>query len=257
MELEQTIRQATGWGLDDKTLTMLGALKKNLEGSNIDKEIDVIGFSRGAVNAVAFANSIKKLKDKGVSPYSCVDKIRFMGLYDPVPGPNPLMAGKKLSSNIVDNTSIAYSLDEKRTVFKPTIYSGAGVTKLAFRGGHSDIGGGYEDRGLANITLEWMLGQGISAGAPFNYFKAPGIKFMARHQETAWFYGYKNRSNLGGITNHPSVKRMSKQYWNSGRDFSLGGVDLSKYLYTIDARSNDDTFSFLRKSQYQVGNHKF
>ena len=59
---------------------------------------------------------------------------------------------------IVSNTSIAYALDEKRMGFSTKVYNG-GATIMAFRGGHSDIGGGYPlpERGLAEIYLVCLL----------------------------------------------------------------------------------------------------
>ena len=97
---------------------------------------------------------------------------------------------------------------------------------MAFRGGHSDIGGGYRERGLANIVIEWMIDQG---GRNFRY---PGNVYsskMARHQETALYYTYGNR-RLGGVPNHPSVSKLTE--YSSSDDFSFwSGIDLSKKTY--------------------------
>ena len=107
------IRQATGWGLTAKKNAMLRNLKKQIEEGDID--VDVIGFSRGAVTAIAFAEAVEKLKEEGVEPYCRLKEIRFMGLYDPVPGPT--IAHRPAIPAFVSKTSIAYALDEKRSFF--------------------------------------------------------------------------------------------------------------------------------------------
>jgi hypothetical protein len=86
--------------------------------------------------------------------------------------------------SFVSNTSIAYALDEKRTFFATKVYSGYGVRIRGFRGGHSDIGGGYpaNERGLADISFFWMTKEGISAGAPFGLAARP-VSQLIRHQE--------------------------------------------------------------------------
>jgi RHS repeat-associated protein len=176
----QLIRQATGWGLTAKRDKMLSNLKSQIEAGDLD--VDVIGFSRGAVTAIAFAEAIEKLKKEKVSPYCKLSKIRFMGLYDPVPGPT--MSHRPSIPSFVSNTSIAYALDEKRTFFATKVYSGNSVSIRGFRGGHSDIGGGYpaNERGLADISFSWMTNEGISAGAPFGLAARP-VSQLIRHQE--------------------------------------------------------------------------
>lgn len=57
----------------------------------------------------------------------------------------------------------AVALDEMRGPFSPTLWDPAAlspnqdVEQVWFAGSHMDVGGGHTDRGLADITLEWML----------------------------------------------------------------------------------------------------
>ena len=203
-----------GIGMKAKSTTMLEALKGFINKG--DTEVDIIGFSRGAVTVIMFANAIKKAKD-GKDPIICkVKKIRFMGLYDPVPGPG--WSKPTINSRFVSKTSIAYSLDETRKLFLPFVYSGGGITTMAFRGVHSDIGGGYKRRGLTNITLEWMINQGG------NTFKMPtsvaGSSQMVRHFESGWVL-YGARTGLGGIPRHPSVSQLLEDKYDKG---TKGGI---------------------------------
>ena len=236
------LQQATGIGLSAKRDKMLQAMETYIDQG--DTTVDVIGFSRGAVTAVTFAEAIEKLKKEGVSPYCKINHIQFMGLYDPVSGPGPFTPHPSGIPDIVDNISIAYSLDEKRQAFAPLVYSGTGINAMAFHGGHSDVGGGYSDRGLANISLEWMIDQGVAAGAPFRkYPTSPLSQKMIRHQENAWYSKKASRSNIGGVPLHPSVSRLiavpeADNYEHAVNDYYLDKV----------APGNDE---------YQAGEHKF
>jgi len=199
------IRQATGWGLTSKKNSMLDDMKSYIKDGK-DLDVDIIGFSRGAVTAIAFAEAVEKLKENGVDPFCRLEKIRFLGLYDPVPG--PFIEHRPGIPQMVEKTAIAYSIDEKRTEFAPSLYYGKGITANAFRGGHSDIGGGYKDgRGLANITLQWMIDQGRSTGAPFKYPVSSKLPNLVRHQEYDWMWHYADRI-LPAIPLHPSANKL-------------------------------------------------
>lgn len=63
----------------------------------------------------------------------------------------------------IRNVFHALALNERRNAFKPDIWSNwsprQNVKQCWFLDVHSNIGGGYEDLGLANITFIWMLAQ--------------------------------------------------------------------------------------------------
>jgi uncharacterized protein (DUF2235 family) len=67
----------------------------------------------------------------------------------------------------------ALAMDERRATFFPTLFWKAGGTRSGwtqtleqvwFRGVHSDIGGGYPETGLSDITLRWMLERAMHNG---------------------------------------------------------------------------------------------
>jgi hypothetical protein len=227
---------------------MLAAMERFLYGG--DTDVDVIGFSRGAVTAITFAEAVQKLKKERVYPYCLVERIRFMGLYDPVPG--PFIRHRPAIPGIVQRTAIAYSLDEKRYQFTPSVYaSGGGVIAAACRGGHSDVGGGYPERGLANISLEWMIEQGQAAGAPFKYPSVSGGPKMLRHQDINYnLFLYTDRTGLGGIPAHPSASRLVAGPVDEVIRAPRQGVDVTPYTYYLDsiAPGNDE---------YRVGDRRF
>ena len=67
----------------------------------------------------------------------------------------------KLGAN-VKNAFHALAIDEKRKPFRPTLweaqnYPGQTVEQVWFAGVHTNIGGGYDNDGLANCAFQWML----------------------------------------------------------------------------------------------------
>lgn len=101
-------------------------------------------------------------------------KIAFLGVWDTVGALGiPLLGLRWLTrrkyqfhdtelSGIVEKAFHAVSIDERRGPFRPTLWSETPkpdqiVEQTWFPGVHSDIGGGYEERGLADVTFAWMV----------------------------------------------------------------------------------------------------
>lgn len=139
-----------------------------------DREIDIVGFSRGAALAVHFANVVG---DDGVLVDGRKERppIRFLGVFDIVAAfgiPidiginfNRINLGYKLGlARAVQYCYHAIALDESRRAFRPTrVRQGCEVW---FRGVHSDVGGGNDNHALNDITLRWMLHKAIATGLP-------------------------------------------------------------------------------------------
>lgn len=70
----------------------------------------------------------------------------------------------------------ALAIDEQRSAFRPTLWhqqSGAAeqgqeLKQVWFAGVHCDIGGGYKEAGLSDITLLWMVDQARRHGLRFD-----------------------------------------------------------------------------------------
>ncbi|POS80138.1 hypothetical protein DHEL01_v201474 [Diaporthe helianthi] len=80
----------------------------------------------------------------------------------------------KLSDRI-ENAFHALAMDEPRPPFSPSIWerpaSNKGLTNLKqvwFPGNHGNVGGGWPDQGIANMTLAWMMDQLVSIGVEFD-----------------------------------------------------------------------------------------
>ncbi len=161
----------------------------------------LIGFSRGAFTAEAVAGLLNKcgLLDRhndNLIPYALriyLDKgnagtaeafkrtmaractPEMLGLWDTV---------KSLEGNHADdffyrghrpNSRHGYhalAIDEKREDFVPCRWgqeADADHVEIWFPGAHSDVGGGYQDDGLANGALRWMIAKAQQHGVYFQH----------------------------------------------------------------------------------------
>ena len=79
------------------------------------------------------------------------------------PGKEYQFYDTKLNDHVL-NAFQALALDEHRRAFTPAIWerpprNTTNLRQVWFPGVHSNIGGGYADQSLANITLAWMMAQ--------------------------------------------------------------------------------------------------
>jgi len=78
-------------------------------------------------------------------------------------------------SSIVRNAFHAVAVDEQRASFTPTLWTVTGssspdlrIEQAWFPGVHADVGGGYQETGLSDGALDWMLRKAMSCGARFD-----------------------------------------------------------------------------------------
>lgn len=136
--------------------------------------------------------------------YSHEPRIHFIGVWDtvgalgiPVLGPRWLKPvirwcnrrwefhDTKLSTG-VDGGFHALAIDEQRAPFVPTLWhqqpdaTDQEIKQVWFTGVHSDIGGGYADTSLSDITLLWMADRAREYGLEFvpGAFSADGPATM-------------------------------------------------------------------------------
>lgn len=135
-----------------------------------DRDIDILGFSRGAALALHFANMVHQ--EKGATA------IRFLGVWDVVasfgvPG-NDLNVGWKLTlPPNVKRCFHAMALDERRGNFpltrirpeKTSVAKNDHLWEVWFRGVHSDVGGSASV-GLSSIALSWMFSRAALTNLP-------------------------------------------------------------------------------------------
>jgi RHS repeat-associated protein len=192
----------TGWGGRARLENAYQAFLRNYK--NGDKEIDIVGFSRGAAMAREFANMIyergdgsgKRTVTKQIGRISTtrtvwgkpckIPEIRYIGLFDSVgsfgaPG-NHANIGYNLK--LPPNVRIArqaVAADEQRYLFPLTPLTSSGdahdLGERRFPGDHSDIGRGHgsDTRDLSYAPLEYIWSEGIAVGVPFG--PLPGFHF--------------------------------------------------------------------------------
>jgi uncharacterized protein (DUF2235 family) len=112
-------------------------------------------------------------------------KIKFIGVWDtvgalgiPLRGLRGLTRGKYQFHNTELSRTVEYAyhalaIDEHRAPFEPTLWAykpkpGQTIEQVWFCGAHSDVGGGYPEVGLSDITLDWMIGKARGAGLIFD-----------------------------------------------------------------------------------------
>lgn len=141
----------------------------------------------------------------------------------------------------------ALAMDERRATFFPTLFWRAGGTRSGwtqtleqvwFRGAHADIGGGYREAGLSDITLGWMLERAARHGLTLRPDNLASLRPdpMARlHDETArrpswswigtwprWAKMLPDPATVGaGISVHESVFERARRVWTETGRYDL------------------------------------
>lgn len=181
--------QAFGYGLTENIEDAYGYLMDRYQPGD---KLFMFGFSRGAftvrclagmlykvgllqkgsTNLVSYASDVYNLRGNervatGFKETYCQEcKPHFIGAWDTVGSLGWWYSKKFFDDRLnkdVPNAYHAISIDEKRKKFPISIWDenhlapDQNVVQVWFAGVHSDVGGWYEQRGLSNITLIWML----------------------------------------------------------------------------------------------------
>jgi Uncharacterized alpha/beta hydrolase domain (DUF2235) len=138
----------------------------------------------------------------------------------------------------IENAFQALALDEERAPFAPALWekpraSTTNLKQVWFPGVHSNVGGGYDDADIANITLAWMM----SRMEDFLDFRKDYL--MQVHQRNKQYYrssGQKSRWwSFGEIYNsmmgiYPLAGRRTRTPGNYFRADPYTGRPTSKRL---------------------------
>jgi len=112
--------------------------------------------------------------------------VHFIGVWDTVES-LVLNEGKRwTNSRLNPDVRYAYhalAIDERREDFRPCLWDprnlqpGQTMEQVWFAGVHSDVGGYHPKRGLANISLHWMLGKAKAAAMEIDNRRLQGARY--------------------------------------------------------------------------------
>ena len=191
--------QATGTGLQRN---VEDAYRRLMQCHEPGDRVFLFGFSRGAFtvrslagmlhkcgllragheNLLAYASRIYNTEgdDAGVAAgfrhtFARPCPVELIGVWDTVES-LAMNAGKRWHDRRL-NPEVkfgyhALAIDERRSDFEPCPWEedgdaaaeGQTIEQMWFAGVHSDVGGWYEERGLANVALHWMLAKAAARG---------------------------------------------------------------------------------------------
>ncbi len=107
----------------------------------------------------------------------------------------------------------AIAIDESRKNFSPTLWEdgaadGQTIEQVWFAGSHSDIGGGYPERDLSDIALQWMINKARKQGLQFK----PGYENSIKPDP----YGYLHNAREGiNMLYFKKLREISKDMTSS------------------------------------------
>lgn len=251
--------QATGEGLQKNVEDAYYFLMKCYEEGD---KVYLFGFSRGAFTARAlagmlykcgllrpdndnlleYASKIYNTKDnkeiaggfKATFSRSC--PAYFVGVWDTVES-LVLNAGKKFY-NYQLNPEVNYgyqalAIDEKRRDFPPCLWdetqkiAGQTIEQVWFAGVHSDVGGWYDERGLSNTALRWMIDKASACGVEIDQSRTAQFQpnpHDVLHESYSGFWvfrGSKVRKIPEGSLVHVSVDERMKRAQNKYKPQNL------------------------------------
>ena len=125
----------------------------------------------------------------------------------------------------------ALAVDEHRAPFAPTLWTakpkdGQVVEQTWFCGAHSDVGGGYAERGLSDIALRWMIEKAGQAGLAFD----DGVE--AAHPLHPNCCGTLHDSKTGRYSPTPGIDRIIGVANSGGQDAANAGtIDPTQSLH--------------------------
>ncbi len=163
--------------------------------------------------------------------------IKFIGVFDTVGALGiPIGYFKELSrrkhafhdvkvSPNVEHAYHALAIDEHRKAFKPAIWNAKKahqtLEQVWFPGVHTNIGGGYDDDGLANCALQWMLSKATAHGLTFDddylgfYEPFPGDTLYESKKGLYKFAGDYPRPICSMKKSNESLHNAVFKRWNS------------------------------------------
>ena len=149
----------------------------------------------------------------------------FIGVWDTVE--SLVLNGKRFYNHQLNpETKFGYhalAIDEKRKDFPPCLWdetqktAGQTIEQVWFAGVHSDVGGWYDERGLSNTALLWMIEKARACGMEVDMDRAAVYKSNphdAIHESYDGFWLFRGKEARaipsGALIHTSAVERMEK-----------------------------------------------
>ena len=210
-------------------------------------QVFLFGFSRGAFTVRALAGMLRKcgllhkgsnnlieyatniyrgknnaeLAAKFKETFARPCPVYFIGVWDTVKALFPFSKIARFHDNYLNQeVSFAYhalAIDERRKQYAPELWqedkpiSGQVIEQVWFAGVHSDVGGSYAEKGLADVALKWMIEKAEACGLEFDKCKVAEIHpdpLALLHNSRGSFWKFlppKTRTIPPGAKIHSSV----------------------------------------------------
>ena len=184
---ENVFNEISGQGLEERIEEAyydIGCQVKSCRDAGDDLHVSVFGFSRGAYAARVFCalvgycgvpitgsyyEAVRRAKKQDIGAvnkalaegsFLVCPEIDFLGVFDTVAMTDVCQGVRieRLPHN-VKYACHALSYNERRAIFPLSRFDPGqpNVEEVWFLGSHTDIGGGYRKRGLADYSLRWMI----------------------------------------------------------------------------------------------------
>lgn len=179
-----------------------------------------------------------------------ITPIMFIGVWDtvgalgiPVPfwgtlGEREFLFHDTEPSKIIQHARHAIAIDENRLDFEPTLWGdkpGLDLKQVWFSGVHSDVGGGYTERGLSDISCLWIIKEAMNYGLEFESYFTDSLHpdpTDKQHNERKGIYKAR-REFIRNITG--PVHRSVKERWElDAQDYRKKSKALNQLLDSVD-----------------------
>jgi len=190
-----------------------------------------------------FASYREKSKGYSRQPGMQAASIYFTGVWDTV---GALAFGDSFNDFHVESPrNIEYfrqalALDEQRRQFLPTYFGDSAaeqsILEVWFAGAHSNVGGGYVDANLSNISLFWMLNQAKGLGLMVDLTQIPGWSAQCPEGERRPSYQefWGGFPDMGAVIEHLGIMKVSRAI-DPGQKIHASVVDAMKHGYHPEA----------------------
>lgn len=176
--------------------------------------------------------------------------ITFLGVFDTVGAMGvPGMTMGKYRFHAVDvptqveTARQALAIDERRRRFEPCLWttsdanSTTDVEQVWFDGVHSDIGGGYRESTLSDLSLMWMIGEAQERGLVFRddlyYGNLQPSNMPTLHDSMSLGFRIVNVIGAVSATVASLLHRRTTRFHKGRRIFELAGSERSKADWNV------------------------